>query len=221
MKHYTRILAVVALMLLATSLASAQFNRNAPRDGACFYVGYNFSGESFCLNSGQSANAVPSNFNDRIRSIRVFGRARVQFYNAANFGGPSGSTSRDISDLRSLRLPGDNTGRNWETRISSVQIGGGGGGRDDRGGWGRDRDHNRDNDRDHDGRWRDHNNPTTVSCSSNGNPHRQFCSSQGRLSSVRLVSQSGRNRCELNQTFGIDDGRLWTSRGCSGTFEVR
>src|SRR3954447_116448 len=138
MKHLARILSVVALLLLTTSFASAQWNNSAPRDGACFYTGSNFGGESFCMASGQSANAVPSNFNDRIRSIRVFGRARVQFYNAANFGGPSGSTSRDISDLRSLRLPGDNTGRNWETRISSVQIGGGGyggGGRDDRGGW--------------------------------------------------------------------------------------
>jgi hypothetical protein len=225
MKHFNRILAMVALLLLATSFASAQWNSAAPRDGACFYTGYNFSGESFCMNSGQSANAVPSNFNDRIRSIRVFGRARVQFYNAANFGGPSASTSRDITDLRMLRLPGDSS-RNWETRISSVQIGGGsggygGGGRDDRGGWGHDNDRDHDRDGDHDGRWRDHN-PRTVSCSSNGNPHKQFCSTnQGRLSSVRLVNQSGRNRCDLNQTYGIDNGRLWTSRGCSGTFEVR
>jgi len=226
MKHLTRILSVVALLILATSFASAQWNSTAPRDGACFYTGYNFTGESFCMASGQSANAVPSNFNDRIRSIRVFGRARVQFYNAANFGGPSESTSRDIRDLRALRLAGDSS-RNWETRISSVQIGGGGyggGGRDDRGGWGRDRDHDgdhdRDRDRDHDGRWRDHK-PTTVSCSSNGNPHKQWCSTQWNISSVRLVNQSGRNRCDLNQTYGIDNGRLWTSRGCSGTFEVR
>jgi hypothetical protein len=230
MKHLTRILSVVALLLLATSFASAQWNSTAPRDGACFYTGYNFSGESFCMASGQSANAVPSNFNDRIRSLRVFGRARVQFYNGANFGGPSGSTSRDISNLRELRLsPGSD--RNWETRISSVQISGGGyggGGRDDRGGYGRDndrdrdRDHDRDRDRDHDrDGWRDHNNARTVSCSSNGNPHRQFCSTPGRISNVRLVNQSGRKSCDLNQTFGIDDGRLWTSRGCSGTFEVR
>ena len=228
MKHFTRILAVVALLILATSFASAQWNSTAPRDGACFYVGYNFSGESFCLASGQSANAVPSNFNDRIRSIRVFGRARVQFYNAANFGGPSGYTSRDISDLRQLRLsPGSD--RNWETRISSVQISGGGyggGGRDDRGGWGRDRDrdHDRDNDRDRDrdGVWRNNNNNwSRVSCSSNGNPHRQYCSAPGRLSSVRLVNQTSRKSCDLNQTYGLDDGRLWTSRGCSGTFEIR
>jgi hypothetical protein len=35
------------------------------------------------------------------------------------------------------------------------------------------------------------------------------------------VNQNGRASCEYNQTFGVDDGRLWTGRGCSGTFEVR
>jgi hypothetical protein len=25
----------------------------------------------------------------------------------------------------------------------------------------------------------------------------------------------------LNRTFGIDNGRLWTARGCSGYFELR
>jgi Peptidase inhibitor family I36/Protein of unknown function (DUF3011) len=228
MKHFSRNLAILAMCFLASSFASAQWNNAAPRDGACFYTGYNFSGESFCVNSGQSVNSVPSNFNDRIRSIRVFGRARVQFYNGSNFSGPSASTSRDIGDLRMLRLATDNS-RNWETRISSVQVSGGGfgGGRDDRGGYDRDHDRDRDHDKDRNsdrnypGGWRGQR-PVTVSCSSNGNPHKQWCSTpQGSLSSVRLMNQSGRNNCQLNQTFGIDNGRLWTSRGCSGTFEVR
>jgi hypothetical protein len=38
---------------------------------------------------------------------------------------------------------------------------------------------------------------------------------------VRMVNQNGRTTCEYDRTFGIDNGRLWTGRGCSGTFEVR
>jgi len=231
MRSFTRRVAVIALCFVTTSLAWAQWSTARPRDGACFFADYNFRGQSFCLAAGQNASSVPSGLNDRIRSIRVFGRARVQFFNDSNFRGVSGSTSRDINDLRQLQLPDDRS-KNWNVRISSVQIDGGGFGghdRDDRGGndhggwWGgdrgRDHDHDNDHDNDRDDHWRG--NTQTVTCSSDVRKDRQWCRTNGRVNRVRIVNQNGRASCEYNQTFGVDDGRLWTGRGCSGTFEVR
>jgi hypothetical protein len=247
MKLFSQALAVAALTLLTTTFASGQFNGTHPRNGACFFTDYNYRGESFCVQAGQNASSVPSGFNDRIRSIRVFGGTQVQYFNDANFNGASDATSRDISDLRRLALP-DDRNKNWSGRISSVRIGGSGLGRygDDRGGWDhrndRDRQHDasgRDNDRggwsegqgrdrDHDGN-RDHNvvidsrnNPQSrVSCSSDLRGKPEWCRTSQRVNSVRLINENGQNRCELNRTFGLDEGRLWTAQGCSGTFEVR
>ena len=223
MRSVIRRVAVIALFFVATSPAWAQWSRSTPRDGACFYVDFNFRGDFFCLAAGQNAPSVPSGLNDRIRSIRVFGRTRVQFFNDSNFRGSSGSTSRDIADLRRLPLP-DVPSKNWAVRISSVQLDGGGygggyrGDRDDRGGWYGDRDRDRDHDRDND---RFNGNATTVTCSSDVRKDKQWCRTPGRVNRVRLVNQSGRSSCEFNQSFGIDNGQLWTGRGCSGTFEVR
>lgn len=222
MKCLARLLAAVALTLL-TSSAWAQFGNARPNSGACFYTDYNFRGQSFCMNAGQEASTVPSGFNDRIRSIRVFGRAQVTYFGASLFRGNSGSTSRDISDLRQLRLP-DDPGKDWNTRISSIRVGGGGFGGGYPGGYG---DRDRDHDRDHDGwygdRDRDHDRGNrhgkTVSCRSDNDRDRDWCKTPGRVDNVRLVNQNG--RCEYGRTFGVDNGRLWTSRGCAGTFEVR
>lgn len=219
MKCSARLFAVIALGLLASSAAWAQFGNARPNSGACFYTDYNFRGQSFCMNAGQEASTVPSGFNDRIRSIRVFGRTQVTYFGDSLFRGNSGTTGRDISDLRMLRLP-DDPNKNWNTRISSIRVGGGGfgggfpGGHDDH-----DRDHgrygDRDHDRDHD---RDNSHGSTVSCRSDNDRDRDWCRTPGRVDNVRLVNQNG--RCEYGRTFGVDNGRLWTSRGCSGTFEV-
>ena len=228
MKCLARLFAVLALGLITTS-AWAQFGNARPNSGACFYVDYNFRGQSFCMNAGQEAEKLPPGFGDRIRSIRVFGRAQVIYFNDSLFRGASGSTNRDISDLRRYPLP-DAPSKNWNVRISSVRVNGGGFGGDysgdrddrdrdrDRDGWygDRDRDRDRDHDRDRD---RDDWHGNTVSCSSDRDRDREWCRTPGRVNNVRLVNQNG--RCEWGRTFGLDDGRLWTSRGCTGTFEVR
>ncbi len=231
MKCLARLLAVVALGLITNS-AWAQYGNARPNSGACFYVDYNFRGQSFCMNAGQDAATMPSGFNDRVRSIRVFGRAQVLYFNDSLFRGVSGSTNRDIPDLRQYPLP-DVPSKNWTTRISSVRVTGGGFGggypgsdRDDRdrdrdrdrdnNGWYSDRDRDQDRDRDHD---RDDWHGNTVSCRSDSDRDREFCRTSGRVNNVRLVNQNG--RCEWGRTFGLDNGRLWTSRGCSGTFEIR
>ncbi len=224
MKCLARLFAIVVLGLLGSSAAWAQFGNARPNSGACFYTDIDFRGQSFCMNAGQDASTMPSGFNDRVRSIRVFGRTQVTFFNDSMFRGVSGSTSRDIPDLRQYPLP-DVPSKNWTTRISSLRVVGGGfgagypGGRDDHD---RDRgsdngwygDHDRDRDRDRDA-W--HSN--TVSCRSDGDRDREWCRTSVRVNNVRLVNQNG--RCEWGRTFGVDNGRLWTSRGCAGTFEIR
>ncbi len=239
MKNYVRLLTFVVLTTGAATLAFGQ-RGTVPRDGACFYTDINFRGHSFCLAAGESGN-VPFGFNDNIRSIRVFGRARVQFYNSANYSGVSGSTSRDIADLHMLRVP-DNANKNWSARITSVQVseerfwrgpqdrGRGDEGRDRDRDWDRDRDFDRDHDRDRNrdreadrDRDRDHdrrgNAASTVSCSSGHG--RSWCNTPARVNSARVINQTGKSNCEFNRTWGVENGRLWTSGGCSGTFEVR
>jgi hypothetical protein len=246
MKLLTQALAVAALTLITTTFASGQFTSAPPRNGACFFNDYSYRGESFCVIAGQNAASVPSNFNDRIRSIRVYGGTQVQYFNDSNFNGASGATSRDISDLRRLSVP-DARNKNWSGRISSVRIAGSGLGRygddrgwnqknnrnrkhddadrsDDRGSWnqGQDRNHDNNGDRDrHDANGSQNNDQARVSCSSGLSSNREWCRTAVRVNSVRLINETGQNRCELNRTFGIDEGRLWTARGCSGNFEFR
>jgi hypothetical protein len=216
MKSLARFVAAALLGVLASSAAWAQFGNTRPNSGACFYVDYNFRGESFCMNAGQEAARLPPGFGDRIRSIRVFGRAQVTYFNDSDFGGANGTTSSDINDLRQFPLP-NVPSKNWNTRISSVRVSGG------QGNW--DRDRGRDYDyrgggRD-DRRWHSNDPITTVTCASDYDRDRDWCRTPGRINSVRLVEENGRRDCIWNQTFGIDNGRLWTSRGCAGTFEVR
>jgi len=71
-----------------------------PRNGACFYVNENFGGQSFCLNSGENERNVGGRFNDRITSIRVFGRSRVTIFGDQNFRGRSQEVNRDVPNLR-------------------------------------------------------------------------------------------------------------------------
>jgi hypothetical protein len=107
--------------------AEAQrFGRGAtPGSGACFYEDPDFQGDYFCIRSGDAVNELPRDMNDRISSIRTFGRAEVRVFQDSRFEGRS---SR-FDDVRNLRQQG------WNDRISSIRVdsvGGGFGRRDDR-----------------------------------------------------------------------------------------
>ena len=84
-----------------------------PRDGACFYEEFNFEGNSFCLRAGESLAAMPRGMNDRVSSIRTFGRSEVTVYRDDSFGGGSVRFDDDTPDLRQA---------NWNDRISSVRV---------------------------------------------------------------------------------------------------
>ena len=120
------------LIFAFASAATAQWSRQDgdARDGACFYENPNYGGRSFCLRAGEALEAVPRGMNDRVSSIRSFGRSGVTVYRDVSFGGPAVRFDGDVPDLR---------GTSWNDQISSVQVQGSRygyrGGYDDRGGY--------------------------------------------------------------------------------------
>jgi hypothetical protein len=92
-----------------------------PDAGACFYRDPNFRGDYFCMERGMSYESLPPGFNDRITSIRIFGRAEVAIFNDSGFRGVNAATQEGIRDLRYWRLPTD-PNRSWNDRISSIQV---------------------------------------------------------------------------------------------------
>jgi Peptidase inhibitor family I36 len=120
-----RLLAIGVLLALPAAAAAQRFGRGPfPSSGACFFENVGYRGDYFCVGVGR----VPDGMNDRISSIRVFGRADVTVFRDARFVGGSARFDRSVRDLR---------GEGWNDRISSlrVQIAGrdrDGRGRDDR-----------------------------------------------------------------------------------------
>lgn len=89
-------------MLTLSSSASAQYSRRGanPSAGACFYEHINFGGRSFCTSVGDANPRVPSNVNDEISSIRVFGNAEVVVFRDGNMNGEARRFSSSVRDLR-------------------------------------------------------------------------------------------------------------------------
>jgi len=90
---------------------------NEPQNGACFYVDADYRGEKFCVNSDESQQNLGERYNDRISSIRIFGRAEVTVYDDENFNGSRRTFRQDVPNLRDLR--------DWNDRITSFQVTGG------------------------------------------------------------------------------------------------
>jgi hypothetical protein len=90
------------------------------RGGACFYKGYNFSGDYFCMRRGESRDSL-ADYGGKISSIRVFGGARVIVFDDRNFRGANDSTGREVPDLRVWKVSSKYP-HTWNNRISSVQV---------------------------------------------------------------------------------------------------
>jgi len=86
-------------------------NQRPPREGACFYEDANFHGKSFCVPRGATYTSLPSGFNDRISSIRVFG-SEVRIFQDRNFSGHSKEVRKDTKDLRG----------EWRDTVSSIRV---------------------------------------------------------------------------------------------------
>jgi hypothetical protein len=84
----------------------------APRDGVCFYTDSYYRGESYCIGSQESQSYVGKHYNDRISSIRFFGRVpRIVVYEHENFEGARRMYAGDVPSLG-----------NFNDKISSVEI---------------------------------------------------------------------------------------------------
>jgi hypothetical protein len=101
--------------LLATPATAAQRwgYGPAPDAGACFYQLPNYRGSHFCARAGEDMPMIRDGFNDRIRSIRVFGGGRVIVYSDGRFGGAERWIDYNVPDLRR---------EGWDSRISSMRL---------------------------------------------------------------------------------------------------
>jgi hypothetical protein len=84
-----------------------------PREGACFYKDSDFHGEYFCAGVGDTFASVPGDMNDKISSIRVFGRVEVTVYRDVQFNGGSSKFGGSIKNLKD---------EGWNDRISSLRV---------------------------------------------------------------------------------------------------
>ncbi len=94
-------------------------NRPSPRSGACFFTDRNFSGNRFCVRSGDRLQRLPGNFGDNISSIQVFGRGTAQVFDDRDFRGVNFRFRRGVADLRNVP---SKPGHTWNNRISSVAV---------------------------------------------------------------------------------------------------
>jgi len=118
----------------------SQYPNQQISEGVCVYERPNYQGRSQCWGEGEQLNdlARAGNWNNRISSIRVFGRTTAVVYRDIGFGGANMVVNRDISDLAQVSGPGF---RSWDHQISSVRIEDGRNGNNGRGrARGRDRD---------------------------------------------------------------------------------
>lgn len=80
--------------------------------GACFFSERNFRGSSFCVSVGDSYSRMPRGWNDVVRSVQVYGRARVDLCSDNGFYGNCVTVRSDQS-----RLPSG-----IDRRVSSVDV---------------------------------------------------------------------------------------------------
>ena len=110
----TPALFVVAALAIPSVAMAQRWGRGAfPGSGACFFRDVDFRGEYFCVQAGDSVGRVPDDMNDRISSIRIFGRAAVSVFRDVRFNGGSLRFDHSVRDLRDER---------WNDRISSMRV---------------------------------------------------------------------------------------------------
>ena len=117
-------IAVVTGFAVLAGSAVAWAQGGPPRNGACFYEDTNYRGQFFCVEAGDEVDNVPSGANDRISSIRLFGRADVRIFRDSRFRGESLRVDSNIRDLED---------EGFDDAVSSIRIErrGAGGGRSD------------------------------------------------------------------------------------------
>jgi hypothetical protein len=85
----------------------------------CVYEHIDYRGAAECFQAGEQVRDLGrrNGWNDRISSVRIFGRATAVFYQDVSFGGREIYVNQDISDLTKLRIERSDT---WNDQISSM-----------------------------------------------------------------------------------------------------
>jgi hypothetical protein len=111
-----RLVLVLGGVLLAISspvVAQRWGTERPPKDGVCFYEDADYGGRYFCVRTGDNLRSLPSGMNDRISSIRIYGRAEVEIFKSSNYEGDSERFDFDVRNLKSEK---------WNDKISSVRV---------------------------------------------------------------------------------------------------
>jgi hypothetical protein len=113
-RRFVLIISAAIVLAGGAAVRAQQWGRERfPSRGACFFRDPDYRGDYFCVGAGEDVRAVPDDMNDRISSIRLFGRARVFVFRDVRF---KGNSSRFESSVRNLK------GEGWNDRISSVRV---------------------------------------------------------------------------------------------------
>ncbi len=110
---FLTLMALSLIQILSPRLEAQSQSRNKgnqPQEGVCFYTDENYKGENFCVSSNESLRNIGDRYNDRISSIRIFGRAEVTVYDDESFTGSRQTVSRNMPKLGA-----------WNDRITSFQ----------------------------------------------------------------------------------------------------
>ena len=79
----TGALFVMAALAIPSAAMAQRWGRDPfPGSGACFFRDSEFRGEYFCVRAGENVWRVPDEMNDRISSIRTFGRFQLRVFDA-------------------------------------------------------------------------------------------------------------------------------------------
>ncbi len=114
MREKSIVLAALAMLLAAAPARAQRWGHgDRPRDGVCFYEDRDFQGEYFCVSAGESLPSLPRGMNDKISSIRIFGRAEAIVFRDVRFEGTSSRFGFDVGDLRR---------EGWNDTISSIRV---------------------------------------------------------------------------------------------------
>jgi len=118
---HVRSLRIVSDVRSPQGSGGRQSDPREPRDGICVYEHAAFQGRSYCWSEGEEIRDLArlSNWNDRISSIRLFGRARVMVFRDSEFRGENLIVDRDIADLARLRM---SLLLAWNDQISSLRV---------------------------------------------------------------------------------------------------
>lgn len=98
-------------------------DRSSGEDRVCFYEAINFGGRSECWDAGDDVSDLRARgWNDKISSVRIFGRTRVALFEHINYGGQSLVIEGDIADFTRVAFDRRNS---WNDVGSSFRVSGG------------------------------------------------------------------------------------------------